>query len=128
MELGGVQALAFRISDTGVGIKPEDLDRLFEPFIQLAHGGASPREGAGLGLAIVKRIVELMGGGIDVESEFGKGTRFTVYFNFHVEQLEESDAEESSQIRTLRSEVSKRVGDLYPLRVLVADDNPMVRN
>ena len=120
-------ALAFRISDTGVGIKPEDLDRLFEPFIQLAHGGASQREGAGLGLAIVKRIVELMGGGIDVESEFGKGTRFTAYFNFHVEQLEESDAEESSQIRTLRSEVSKRVGDLYPLRVLVADDNPMVR-
>ena len=123
----GPGALEFRISDTGVGIKPEDLDRLFEPFIQLAHVSTSPREGAGLGLAIVKRIVELMGGRIDVESDFGKGTRFTVYFNFYVEQLEESDSEESSQIRTLRSEVSKLLGDLYPLRVLVADDNPMVR-
>lgn len=123
----GPGSLVFQISDTGVGIKPEDLDRLFEPFIQLAHVGTSPREGAGLGLAIVKRIVELMGGRIDVESEFGRGTSFTVCFNFHVEQLEESDSEESSQIRTLRSEVSKRLGDFYPLRVLVADDNPMVR-
>ncbi len=117
----------FQISDTGVGIKPDDLDRLFEPFIQLAHVGSSPREGAGLGLAIVKRIVELMGGRIEVASEFGKGTRFTVFFDFQIEELTESDSEESSQIRTLRSEVSRRVGDLYPLRVLVADDNPMVR-
>lgn len=120
-------SVEFRISDTGVGIKPEDLDRLFEPFIQLAHVGSSPREGAGLGLAIVKRIVELMGGRIDVESEFGRGTRFTVNFDFQVEQLEESSTEESRQVRALRSQVSKRLGDLYPLKVLVADDNPMVR-
>jgi signal transduction histidine kinase/CheY-like chemotaxis protein len=120
-------AVEFRISDTGVGIKPEDLDRLFEPFIQLAHDITSPREGAGLGLAIVKRIVELMGGRIYVESKFGRGTRFTVNFDFHVEQLEESSSEESRQVRVLRSEVSKRLGHLYPLKVLVADDNPMVR-
>src|SRR5690606_33930135 len=63
--------LSFEISDTGVGINQADLARLFEPFVQLEHSGRFPREGAGLGLAIVKRIIELMGGRIQVSSEVG---------------------------------------------------------
>ncbi len=119
-------ALDFIISDTGVGIEKSDLGRLFEPFIQLEHAGTSPREGAGLGLAIVKRIVELMGGSISVESEFGRGSTFTASFDFTV--LEETEEESGGASPDEASdEDSVILGERYPLKVLVADDNPMVR-
>jgi PAS domain S-box-containing protein len=67
-----------RVSDTGIGIKPEDMKRLFREFEQL-EGGASRRfEGTGLGLALTKNLVEMQGGTISAESEFGKGSSFTV--------------------------------------------------
>ncbi|HET6883985.1 MAG TPA: ATP-binding protein [Pirellulales bacterium] len=64
------------VSDTGIGIKPEDFDRIFERFVQV--DGSSSREfsGTGLGLALAKELVELHGGEIHVESEPGRGTRF----------------------------------------------------
>jgi signal transduction histidine kinase len=63
------------IADTGSGIAPEDLDRIFEEF-QQTDAGASQQEGTGLGLALSKRMVELHGGRIWVESELGVGSRF----------------------------------------------------
>lgn len=120
-------ALEFVIADTGVGIKSEDLERLFEPFIQLEHIGSSPREGAGLGLAIVKRIVDLMNGSISVKSVFGKGSEFTVSFNFQVVELEDSESEPSIEMGELDPVETVALGERYPLRTLVADDNPMVR-
>lgn len=120
-------SMDFVISDTGVGIKREDLDRLFEPFIQLEHVGSSPREGAGLGLAIVKRIVELMKGTISVTSEFGKGSSFTASFDFKVLEQKESDGMESTDLSDLDSGEQELLGERYPLKTLVADDNPMVR-
>src|SRR5690606_7544228 len=74
----GQPALSVSICDTGPGIKPADLDRLFEPFQQLDSGLARKHEGTGLGLAICRRLAELMGGRISVESEWGKGSTFTV--------------------------------------------------
>jgi signal transduction histidine kinase len=65
------------ISDTGVGIRDEDLSRLFREFERIEHQGPKP-EGTGLGLALTKRLVELHGGTIDVESRAGKGSTFTV--------------------------------------------------
>ena len=62
--------------DTGIGIKAEDLPRLFKEFEQLASGGGERPEGTGLGLALTKRLVELHGGQVSVSSEFGKGSRF----------------------------------------------------
>jgi signal transduction histidine kinase/CheY-like chemotaxis protein len=67
----------FRVEDTGPGISPEHLARIFEPFEQVGDQKAKA-EGTGLGLSICKRIVELMGGRIEVESELGKGSVFTV--------------------------------------------------
>ncbi|MEM9160605.1 MAG: ATP-binding protein, partial [Verrucomicrobiota bacterium] len=118
----------FTITDTGIGIKEDDLERLFEPFIQLEHTSHYGREGAGLGLAIVSRIAELMGGKIEVESEFGKGSVFTVSFKFDV--LEAASVEEVHEGDFSQTEVQniERMGDQYPLRILVADDNPMIRN
>ncbi len=68
--------LVISVSDTGMGIKPEDISRLFQPFRQLDTGLTRQYEGTGLGLSICKRLVELMGGNITVESEWGKGSAF----------------------------------------------------
>ncbi len=65
------------VTDTGVGIKAEDLPKLFQPFTQLESAYTKNYEGTGLGLALTGRLVELHGGAIRVESEFGKGSRFS---------------------------------------------------
>jgi CheY-like chemotaxis protein/anti-sigma regulatory factor (Ser/Thr protein kinase) len=71
-------AVHFTVWDTGIGIAQEDLQQLFQPFIQLDASLSRRYEGAGLGLSLVYRMVEMHGGSISVESEVGKGSRFTV--------------------------------------------------
>ena len=66
------------VSDDGIGIRAEDISRLFTEFEQLETGTARRFGGTGLGLALTRKLVELHGGAIDVESEFGKGSRFGV--------------------------------------------------
>ena len=75
-----VPAIRISVSDTGVGIKPEDQDRVFAVFEQVDASYSKAREGTGLGLALSKRLVEVHGGTISVESEGvdGKGSTFTV--------------------------------------------------
>lgn len=72
--------LAVTVWDTGIGIHPEDMPRLFRPFGQLDSSLARRYPGTGLGLTMVKRLVEQHGGTVHVESEPGKGASFTVYF------------------------------------------------
>lgn len=81
---GGVRVAARRlpgfveisVADTGIGVQPADLEKLFKPFSQVESSYAKNFEGTGLGLALTKNLVELMGGRIWVESEIGKGSRF----------------------------------------------------
>jgi protein-histidine pros-kinase len=68
------------VKDTGIGIKPEDVGRLFNEFQQLETGTARRFEGTGLGLSLTKKIVEFQGGSIGIESDYGKGSTFTVVF------------------------------------------------
>jgi len=70
--------LEVQVRDTGIGIKAEDINRLFAEFEQLESGIARRFEGTGLGLALTKKIIEFQGGHIGVESEPGKGSVFTV--------------------------------------------------
>jgi PAS domain S-box-containing protein len=70
--------LRLQVQDSGIGIKPEDLDKLFIEFRQLDSGLARQNQGTGLGLALTKRIVEFQQGTIEVQSELGKGSTFTV--------------------------------------------------
>jgi len=65
------------VADTGIGIKPEDMSRLFKPFLQLEAPYTKQYKGTGLGLMLAKKIIELHGGRIWVESEIGKGSTFT---------------------------------------------------
>jgi signal transduction histidine kinase/CheY-like chemotaxis protein/HPt (histidine-containing phosphotransfer) domain-containing protein len=69
--------LTFEVEDTGIGIKPADISRLFTDFEQLGQRSAASVQGTGLGLAIARNLCRMMGGDITVRSEFGKGTRFT---------------------------------------------------
>ena len=69
--------LVTKITDTGIGIRPEDLQTLFKPFQQVDTGLTRQYEGTGLGLSICKRLIELLGGRINVTSEWGKGSTFS---------------------------------------------------
>ena len=66
------------VRDTGIGIRPENQARIFDKFVRLPSDGRRPPGSTGLGLAITKTLVELQGGSIRLESEYGKGSAFTV--------------------------------------------------
>ena len=78
-ETDGEYILRVSVSDTGIGIRNEDIPMLFGNFSQVDTRRNRKLEGTGLGLAITKNLVELMGGKITVESEYGKGSRFSFY-------------------------------------------------
>ncbi|WP_395732825.1 ATP-binding protein [Prosthecobacter sp.] len=71
-------AVRLSVTDTGIGIKPEDLSKLFQPFRQIDSGLTRQHEGTGLGLAICRRLTTLLGGEISAASEWTKGSTFSV--------------------------------------------------
>jgi signal transduction histidine kinase len=108
--------LRFEIEDTGIGLSPDALERLFVPFTQADSGIARRFGGTGLGLSISKRLVELMGGHIGVESTFGVGSTF--WFELPFERLADAQqhATPAAQVKGPR---------LQGLRLLVVDDSPI---
>jgi PAS domain S-box-containing protein len=79
LDYGGRDGVAVVVADTGIGIRNEDLPRLFQNFGRLESAYSRETSGIGVGLALTKILVELHGGGIRVESEFGRGSRFIVF-------------------------------------------------
>ena len=73
----GDDNLEIRVIDTGVGIKREDMDKLFQPFQQIDVSLTKKREGTGLGLHLSKKLAGLLGGDISAKSENGRGSEFT---------------------------------------------------
>lgn len=71
-------SLQITVTDTGIGISQQSLERLFQPFVQADASTTRKHGGTGLGLIIARRLVDMMGGSIEVESEMWRGTRFTI--------------------------------------------------
>jgi signal transduction histidine kinase len=71
-------SVRFSVADTGIGIAPDALEMLFQPFRQIDSGLARQSEGTGLGLAICRRLATLLGGEVSAVSEPGRGSTFTV--------------------------------------------------
>ncbi|HYV04973.1 MAG TPA: response regulator, partial [Blastocatellia bacterium] len=84
-ERAGGEQIRITISDTGVGIAEPDLARVFEEFRQVGGSGRGARTGTGLGLAITRRLVEMLGGRIDVTSRLGEGSSFAVTLPIEIE-------------------------------------------
>jgi signal transduction histidine kinase/DNA-binding response OmpR family regulator len=74
----GRERLYFRVRDTGIGMTPEQLQRIFQPFVQADESTTRKYGGTGLGLTITRKLAQMMGGEISVTSEAGKGTQFTL--------------------------------------------------
>ena len=75
----GDSAVIISVTDTGIGIAPEDHEAIFEEFRQVGSNYAQKREGTGLGLSLTRKFVEMHGGKIWVESELGKGVNVYIY-------------------------------------------------
>ncbi len=89
--LPGCIRLAYVVADTGIGMSPEFMKTMYQPFSRQTDSRVNSIQGTGLGLAITKQMVELMGGTIDCQSEQGKGTTFTVVLDIPVADKQRDD-------------------------------------
>lgn len=107
--------IRFVVSDTGIGMAPEHLARIFEPFFQVEQGATRRYGGSGLGLAISRQLTHQMGGTLTVGSIVGQGTTFTLELPVMPEEQEKPATGESEQ------------GGIRGRTILLAEDNPNIR-
>lgn len=103
----------FEIEDTGIGMKPEFLEHIWEPFSQEDGGNRTNYKGTGLGMAITKRFVDMMGGSITVESRLQEGSKFTMELSLDIDQ-QAAVATEATEEAELH---------LDGMRVMLVEDN-----
>jgi signal transduction histidine kinase/ActR/RegA family two-component response regulator len=117
----------FSVIDNGIGISAENLKRLFQPFVQVDSSLNRQHEGTGLGLALVQRLTDLHGGSLQVESEVGKGSRFTINLACKLDEIAKLEALKSQTAPAVRAqaEKSEAVSETPSRRevVLLAEDN-----
>jgi len=114
--------LVCSFKDTGIGIPKSEMENLFKPFFQVDATESRSYGGTGLGLSITRKLIELMDGVIQVHSELSKGSEFVVTLPVECKQavVDESQIDELTSVSGARS--------LKDLRVLLADDNDMIRS
>jgi CheY-like chemotaxis protein len=118
----GVTGVRFEVVDTGIGIDPAIIDRMFEPFVQADGSTTRKYGGNGLGLSIAKELVDLMGGIIGGESELGKGSSF--WFEVPLQTVATNAGQTARERAVMRDE---RPADPNAPIVLVVEDSPVNR-
>lgn len=112
--------VSIKVKDTGIGISKENQIKIFEPFRQVSEGFNRNYEGIGLGLTITKKLVEMMNGSLEVESELGKGSVFTVYLPAENKTY---SANRSNSIETLSDYNNYEINSIIPDVLIVEDDS-----
>lgn len=113
----------FVISDNGIGMKEEFIERLFNPFEREESALTGKTHGTGLGMAITKNLVELMGGTIDVESRQGEGTRFYVHLKLRKAEEKKTPVINEEEENEIKSDACEK--ELKGTRVLIVEDNEL---
>ncbi|MDP3379242.1 MAG: response regulator [Brevundimonas sp.] len=111
-------AFEFAVTDSGTGISPDDLERLFQPFTQVDASSTRRFGGTGLGLTISRRMANIMGGDITVQSELGKGSTFSFVVEAEVVEWTAAKAIE---------DINAEVEDGRQMSVLIVEDHPVNR-
>ena len=114
----GYMTVRTRVSDTGIGMSPDYMTKIFEAFTREQNTTKSKIAGTGLGMSIVKNYVELLGGTIDIESELGKGSTFTVTLKHRI-------ADESYYVKKHIEEPGTGSEILEGRNILLAEDNDL---
>ena len=114
---GNVCRLIVSVEDSGIGIKKENINKLFTKFERLDEQDNVTIEGTGLGLAITKRLIELMNGKIVVQSDYGVGSKFTVSIDQRIVKMKEENVE----VKEVVNEES--YSDFSDKHILLVDDN-----
>ena len=117
-KVGDKEYLEFHVTDTGIGLSPEQQDRLFKCFVQADSSISRQYGGSGLGLSISKKLSELMGGTIRVESQEGKGSDFI----FTIELKEATDTIDQSD-KSITQALEVYLHSLKDAHILMAEDN-----
>ena len=117
------QEVAFTIWDSGIGISPADMARLFRPFTQLDNRFSRQQPGTGLGLALVKRMADMHGGSVQVQSIVGEGSHFTVTMPWVMQAAPAPEMHEEAPGTSETQPAGQPDGQAERPRILIADDN-----
>jgi hypothetical protein len=120
----GADWLTFAVADTGIGMTPEQLGRIFEPFMQADASSTRNYGGTGLGLTITRRFCEMLGGSVSVASEPGMGSAFTIRLPA-IAGAPRVEAEEDEG-ETTPEMVAAAMADIEATRILAIDDDPAI--
>ncbi|MEM7537765.1 MAG: ATP-binding protein [Chloroflexota bacterium] len=115
--------LDIAVKDTGIGIKPDDLERIFVPFTQADGSHTRKRGGTGLGLTISQRITRLMGGDLTVQSKWKQGSIFSFYVILEGQQPTPEESKPRRRLKQIRHRYDPQMAERMPLTILIAEDN-----